>query len=71
MTLFHFTFFALALVFCFGDAAALGLRRRGRGRLAAPGRRRFRLTSGMLPGAVVLGAVSLKVLTKLLLPWVR
>ena len=71
MTLFHFTFFALGLVFCFGDAAALGLRCRWRGRMVAPGQRRFRLMPGMLPGAVVLGAVSLKVLTKLLLPWVR
>ena len=71
MTLTQFAFSALALAFCFRDAAILGLRRPWRGRLAPPGRRRFRLLRGMLPGAVVLAAVGLKVLTKLLLLWAR
>lgn len=69
MTIKQFMYLALCLVTCFGDLATFGFLLSWRDRAATPSLRRARLLRGVVPGAVVLGALLLTALVQAMLRW--
>lgn len=61
----------LGILFCAGDVAALGVLLTWQERAPSPSVRRARLLRGVLPGALVLGALLLLALVQTMLLWSR
>ncbi|MDO7876542.1 hypothetical protein Q5H93_17490 [Hymenobacter sp. ASUV-10] len=67
----QFGFTLLGILFCAGDVAALGVLLTWQERAPSPLVRRMRLLRGVLPGALVLGALLLLALVQTMLLWSR
>lgn len=70
-TLSQFGFTFLGILFCAGDVAALGFLLTWQERAPSPSVRRMRLLRGVLPGALVLGALLLLAFVQTMLLWSR